>query len=108
MLTSFLDGLRFSADNGPLHRSKAARWLAYPLLHPTAADGSPSDRRDAESHEAAEQLPEPWAFLDALKLACALCSEMALGDSVTVASAHHLLVEVLPAGTRSNILKVIY
>ena len=95
LLTSFLDDLRFSADVSPLYRAKAARWLAYPLLHPTTTT--------AEEEEAAPeaQLAEPWAFLDALRLSCALCCEMALGDMVTTAAAHHMLTNVLTTGRQS-------
>ena len=92
LLTSFLDDLRFSADVSPLYRAKAARWLAYPLLNPTAAAA------DAEEEDEAPQLAEPWAFLDALRLSCALCCEMALGDTVTTAAAHHMLTNVLTTG----------
>ena len=92
LLTSFLDDLRFSADVSPLHRAKAARWLAYPLLHPTTT----VEEEEATAPEA--QLAEPWAFLDALRLSCALCCEMALGDTVTTAAAHHMLTNVLTTG----------
>ena len=102
LLTSFLDSIRFSTAAGPAHRARAARWLAYPLLHPTAADtgrgGALKGQHDVEDGEDQRPLAEPWAFLDALKLACALCSELALGDDITAASAHHMLTEVLPAG----------
>ena len=91
---------------GPAHRSRAARWLAYPLLNPTAAEGHRGLRgvgaegggMAEDDQEEQRNLAEPLAFLDALRLTCALCSELALGDQVTAAAAFHLLTDVLPAG----------
>ncbi len=92
LVTSFIDGLRFSAAYGPLHRAKALRWLAYPLLLPAAVMGEGEGAED-------EELPEPWACSDALRQAAALCCELARGGgAVTSAAAHHLLTAVLPPG----------
>lgn len=97
LLVSFVDACRLSPSHGPLHRVRAARWLAYPVLYPAAADSAGGDAA-AEASDASAELADPSAFADMLRLVCSLCSELALGDDVTAAAAQHLLTRVLPAG----------
>ncbi|GAX83501.1 hypothetical protein CEUSTIGMA_g10926.t1 [Chlamydomonas eustigma] len=105
LLGSFMDTVRFSAAYAPLQRAKAARWLSYPLLHPNAATAASSYSSMWGSSDlfTSEGLPESWACDDALKLACALSGELALGDEGCAAAGYHLVSQVLPQGVVSMV-----